>query len=398
MGTYSHLKKMNHPNFNFAAPFNGLLRATVSFLLILAAHLHLVSAIDCATITTCTPTAGFYTYKYGPSFVNSDGYENQVGDLYLPNNTNGSPIPTVVLIHGGYWYDQYRRSSTNGSDMRPLAIDLQSRGYAVVNLEYRRASDLYTNGVGRVPGTLNDIANGIDALSCQTELQTLCGFSESLDLQKVAVVGHSAGGHLALWSALRSAIGSNSYGIDTSPPAVQPIAAVGLAAVSDMNGCSDGTASGSAIRNLHGGVSSCAEVVPYNNYVSPRQMLTLLNPMTVDVAFYLSHGSSDTTVSPVQSTRFKTDADNLLFTTVEPSTFDTFSGEDHFDVIDPNSLSWKNGVIPFLDNTLTGCSSNEECDDGLACNGLELCDFGTLTCFTDPGTVCKLYVYVCIYF
>ena len=133
--------------------------------------------------------------------------------------------------------------------------------------------------------------------------------------------------HIALWSALRSAIRSNSYGIDTSPPAVQPIAAVGLAAVSDMNGCSDGTASGSAIRNLHGGVSSCAEVVPYNNYVSPRQMLTLLNPMTVDVAFYLSHGSSDTTVSPVQSTRFKADANNLLFTTAEPSTFDTFSLE-----------------------------------------------------------------------
>ena len=46
----------------------------------------------------------------------------------------------------------------------------------------------------------------------------------------------------------------------------------------------------------------------------------------------------------------------------------------------------------YADVTISaGCSSNAECDDGLACNGLELCDFGTLTCFTDPGTVCKFY-------
>jgi hypothetical protein len=101
-------------------------------------------------------------------------------------------------------------------------------------------------------------------------------------------------------------------------------------------------------------------------------MLNLLNPATVDVAFYLSHGSSDTLVSPLQSTRFKEDANNLLFTTVEPSTFDTFSGEDHFDVIDPNANSWKTGVIPFLDNILRDiplpCNFNGVCEVGEDCN------------------------------
>ena len=86
--------------------------------------------------------------------------------------------------------------TTNGSDMRPLALDLVNIGYAVVNLEYRRASSSYTNGNGRIPGTLNDIGNGIDALSCQTKLQTECGYTAILDTSKVAVVGHSAGGHL----------------------------------------------------------------------------------------------------------------------------------------------------------------------------------------------------------
>ena len=43
-----------------------------------------------------------------------------------------------------------------------------------------------------------------------------------------------------------------------------------------------------------------------------------------------------------------------------------------------------------------GCTSNAECDDGFACNGVELCDVGTSTCFTDPGSVCKfIYVYTC---
>lgn len=159
-----------------------------------------MAAMDCASLT-CVPDSGvgYMTYKYGPSFVTSDGYENQVGDLYLPSVPITTPaVPIVVLIHGGYWYDQYRRKTTNGSDMRPLAVDLQSRGYAVVNLEYRRASDAYTNGIGRIPGTVNDISDGIDALSCQTELQTLCGYSDTinLDTDKVVVIGHSAGGHL----------------------------------------------------------------------------------------------------------------------------------------------------------------------------------------------------------
>ena len=152
-----------------------------------------VAAIDCNSLT-CTDLGSFKTYKYGDSFVTVDEYDNQVGDLYIPTIPIQTPIPIVVLIHGGYWYDQYRR---NGSDMRPLALDLVNKGYAVVNLEYRRASSsLYTNGNGRIPGTLNDIGNGIDALSCQSKLQTECGYTAILDTSKVAVVGHSAGGHL----------------------------------------------------------------------------------------------------------------------------------------------------------------------------------------------------------
>ena len=68
------------------------------------------------------------------------------------------------------------------------------------------------------------------------------------------------------------------------------------------------------------------------------------------------------------------------------------SGYDLIVTVDEINTSVSPG---YADVTIgAGCSSNAECDDGLACNGLELCDFGTFTCFTDPGTVCKfLYMY-----
>jgi acetyl esterase/lipase len=74
--------------------------------------------------------------------------------------------------------------------MRPLAEDLAGRGWAVWNLEFRRLG----NG-GGVPATLDDVSAGIDHLA------RLAG----LDLARVAVVGHSAGGHLAAWAATREA-------------------------------------------------------------------------------------------------------------------------------------------------------------------------------------------------
>ena len=85
----------------------------------------------------------------------------------------------------------------------------------------------------------------------------------------------------ALWSALHHGIDSNNpYGIN-SAPLVQPIAAVGLAAVSDlMDGCLTSSASTSAIQNLHG-VSNCNGVDPYKAYTSPFEMLnTAIAPVS----------------------------------------------------------------------------------------------------------------------
>ena len=78
-------------------------------------------------------------------------------------------------------------------------------------------------------------------------------------------------------------------------------------------------------------------------------------------------------------------------------TLSNFDGSGYDLTVTVNSIN--TGVSPgYADITIgAGCSSNAECDDGLACNGLEVCDLGILTCFTDPGTVCK-FLYTCFIF
>ncbi|MDR3414164.1 MAG: alpha/beta hydrolase, partial [Formivibrio sp.] len=110
------------------------------------------------------------TEHYGP-------HEDQVGDLYLPGNAK----PAVIcLLHGGFWRMPYGRDQ-----MDAIACDWVLRGFAVWNLGYRRL------GIpdGGWPLTGEDVIRGIDYLS------SLAAKGTDLDLERIAVVGHSAGGH-----------------------------------------------------------------------------------------------------------------------------------------------------------------------------------------------------------
>lgn len=100
----------------------------------------------------------------------------------LATEPDGPSRGVVVVIHGGFWKEAYDCSLG-----RPLAADLASRGWAALNLEYRRVG----NG-GGVPQTLDDISAGIDLLA-----------DTDLDLSTVVTLGHSAGGQLAAWAAGR---------------------------------------------------------------------------------------------------------------------------------------------------------------------------------------------------
>lgn len=118
---------------------------------------------------------------------------NQYGELKVP--TSDAPHPVAVLIHGGCWKAAYATLR----DLAPLADALKREGVATWNIEYRR---LPQPGSG-FPGTYLDVARAVD------HLRDLAP-KHQLDLQRVAVIGHSAGGHLALWTAARTRLPPDS--------------------------------------------------------------------------------------------------------------------------------------------------------------------------------------------
>jgi acetyl esterase/lipase len=139
---------------------------------------------------------------------------SQVGELHLPRGSGAHPV--AVLLHGGYWKTQYGKLV-----MRPLALDLAARGWAVWNLEYRRLGP-GRGGGGGWPMTFEDVAAGVD------HLQSL---DAPLDLSQVVLVGHSAGGQLALWAASRPRLPAGAVG---SEPAVVARSVVALAPVTNL--------------------------------------------------------------------------------------------------------------------------------------------------------------------
>jgi len=112
----------------------------------------------------------------------------QYGLLWVPKkNTPNTKPPLIVLIHGGCWLNAYDIQHSYA-----LSSALAEAGYAVWSLEYRRTGDIG----GGWPGSLEDIRQGL-AYTANLE-------SHAVDLDRVLVMGHSAGGHLALLAAAQS--------------------------------------------------------------------------------------------------------------------------------------------------------------------------------------------------
>ena len=144
-----------------------------------------------------------------------DTDQQTFGDLYLPESANPA-LPVVVLIHGGGWKDALGVSS-----LKNQARDLASFDVAVWNIEYRRVGS-----GGGWPTTAADVCSAVDHLS-----EVNAEMDGRLDLQRVVVAGHSAGGHLALWVAGRGGLPTDLPGAD---PRVPVVGCVSLAGVGDM--------------------------------------------------------------------------------------------------------------------------------------------------------------------
>ncbi|MEE4360320.1 MAG: alpha/beta hydrolase [Pseudomonadales bacterium] len=193
----------------------------------------------------------------------------QYGQLWLPAVPGRAPV--VVLIHGGCWLNAY------GADhAMALAGALAEAGFAVWSLEYRRVGD----PGGGWPGTGEDVLAGIDRLADLAE-------EAPVDLGRVALVGHSAGGHLALWAA----------GVLGPDARVRPRAVVGLAAITDPAAYALGDNSCEvATPRFMGGTPA---QVPAR-YVAASPFSSL--PSGVDT--YLVQGDADAIVPPMQARAF----------------------------------------------------------------------------------------------
>jgi acetyl esterase/lipase len=139
---------------------------------------------------------------------------SQFAELWLP--AGSGPVPVAVLVHGGCW------QATYGLDlMDPMAADLYRQGVAVWNIEYRRLGE----SGGGYPGTFLDVGQAIDALRGLPQ-------RPRLDLRRLVAIGHSAGGHLALWAAARHRLPQGSPLAGAEPQRIGAV--VTLAGINDL--------------------------------------------------------------------------------------------------------------------------------------------------------------------
>lgn len=208
-----------------------------------------------------------YRYDYGED-------PSQWGELFLPDlSPGGKHRGVVVVIHGGYWRSQY------GAELgEPLAQDLAEHGITAWNLEYRRAGNC-----GGWPGTFQDILAGIDKLGDLAEIH-------NLDLGSVVALGHSAGGHLAVWAAGRGRLGDlgrelQNRELQDIHDGVRLTGVVSQSGVLNLAEAERLNLSNGAVRNLLGGPSS--EFPGRHRCADPMAALPL------DVPVYAVHAEED---------------------------------------------------------------------------------------------------------
>ena len=240
----------------------------------------------------------------------------QFGDLRLPTTSQRRPI--AVVIHGGCWKSKHGDLTADLENTSPLSSALTSLGIATWNIEYRQID----NPGGGWPGTFDDVANAVDYLRVLAK-------SYPLDLTRVVVIGHSAGGHLATWAAARHRLSRESPLFSTSPLRVTGVVNLAgpgnLASFLPIEGLVCGDA---VITKLMGG--SPSEMPDRYRDGSPSNLL----PMGVRQVLIV--GAQDNTVPPAMVKEYGQDArnkgDDVVITVVENAA--------HFELIAPGSIAW----------------------------------------------------------
>lgn len=232
-------------------------------------------------------------------------------DLHLPN---AAPSGVVVLIHGGFW-----RAGVGTHGLVPMAKSLTALGYAAWEVEYRAVGS-----GGGCPATLQDVAAAIDRMPDalrETGLRDRGLGEAGLHDLPTAVVGHSAGGQLAVWSAIRAARGRGSVRLQ---------GAVSLGGVLDMTGGAAEHVGGGAVQAFLGGDSRS---IPDAYRDADPTLLAADGGAGTRVRSV--HGNADHIVPVAHSRRF-TDAARAAGWDARLDVVDA----DHFAVVEPDSAVW----------------------------------------------------------
>lgn len=247
------------------------------------------------------------TIRYAPGSENIiDLYRPHLADVGDDPGARTKPgagtgpdadTPLVVLIHGGFWRARYDRRHC-----RPLAAAVADHGYAVALPEYRRVE-----GGGEWPVIGQDVELALTAIA------------DHVSARPVMLVGHSAGGHLALWAGLRA-----------GPARIRRILA--LAPVSDLYATAADRLGNGAAQQLLGGEP--AEVPTRYADADPWRQ----HPGDVPVT--IIQGDRDESV-PVALNR-RTAAAHPDIQYVE------LPDVDHMSLVDPREHACQSAVIPAI--------------------------------------------------
>ena len=213
---------------------------------------------------------------------------NQFFDLWEPANARA----VAIMIHGGFWRAKYDLLHTSH-----LCAALAKNGLAVANLEYRRVG----NAGGGWPGTYDDIRAAFAAVRRHSPAQN-----------KFVLLGHSAGGHLALRLAI---------------DAPELVGIVALAPVAVLQTAYDLHLSRDAVVDFLGGTP--ASIPEIYEDACPSRHSSLVRRILV-------HGTKDADVPLSISEEFckKRGSDQGVVRQV------TLEDADHYDLIDPRSNAW----------------------------------------------------------
>ena len=218
--------------------------------------------------------------EWAPVTVPYGAHADQVVDIRRPSTPG--PHPAVILVHGGFWRHMWTRDTMDG-----LAIDLARRGFLSANVEYRRVGT-----GGGWPQTLDDVQHAIERVLTEEQVTD------------VAVVGHSAGAHLAFLAA------------SSSP---REVLAVSLGGVLDMRkAVEDDLGAGAGSAFLDG--------------AAPDEASPLLRPPVRSLVF---HGAEDDRV-PVDQAR--------AFAAVAPTMLVELPDTGHFDFLERSGAAWRTVV------------------------------------------------------